>query len=130
MPSALARRTALALGTLYLALGVLEVVTHRDDSVAALLFWATSLLGGGSVVLAGWATWSRRPLPGMVLVVLGAVMGFVATAWTVVVPVLMIAVIGLSVRDYATLAGGGPGQQRREPGPTTRSGGQTPNASA
>ncbi len=130
MSSALARRTTLVLGALYLALGVLEVVTHRDDTVPALLFWGISLLGGGSVVLAGAAIWSRHPLLGLVLVVVGAVMGFVATAWTLLFPLLVIVVIALSVREYATLTGGGPGEQRRTPAPTARSGGQPPKASA
>lgn len=82
------------------------------------------------MVLAGAAIWSRRPLAGLVLVVVGAVIGVLATGWTLLVPLLVIAVIVLSVRDYATLTGGGSGQQRREPGPTTSSGGQPPNASA
>lgn len=129
MSSALARRTTLALGAVYVVFGVLEVVTHRDDTAGALLFWGISLLGGGSVVLAGVATWSRRPLAGLVLIMVGAMMGIVATVWTLLVPLLVIAVIVLNLREYSTLTGGGSGQQRREPGPTTSSGGQSPKAS-
>lgn len=101
MPSALARRTTLSLAAVYLVFGVIEVYTHRDDTVAALLFWGISLLGGGLVVLAGVAAWAARPLVGLVLVVLGALLGFLATIWSLLVPLLMIAAVGLNIRDYA-----------------------------
>lgn len=133
MASALARRAALALGFVYLTFGVLEVWTHRDDTVGALLFWGISLLGGGAAVLTGAQVWSARPAWGTVLVIAGSVLGLLATAWTMLIPLLAVAVVVLVVRELGTVAGSGSAQQRRETGPTTDSGdsgGQEGNASA
>lgn len=129
MRSTLARRTTLTLGLIYVAFGIAEVIAHRTDTVAALLFWGVSLLGGGGLVLSGVLTWSAHPRSSTALVVIGAALGMTATAWTVLIPLLAIVVIVLAVREHGTLAGGGPAQQRREAGPTTRSGGQEGNAS-
>jgi len=94
-------------------MGVAEVVTHRDDTVPALLFWGTSLLGGGALVLAGRVVWAARPSVSLVLVLVGALLGVAATAWTLVVPLLAVALVALTLREQAS-----------------RPAGQEPNASA
>jgi hypothetical protein len=108
-----ARHLATALAVLYLAMGAAEVVTHRDDTVPALLFWTTSLLGGGALVLAGRVLWGTHPTASLVLVLVGTLLGIPATAWTLLVPLLAVLVVALTLRDQ-----------------TSRSAGQEPNASA
>jgi uncharacterized membrane protein HdeD (DUF308 family) len=99
MQSRWGRRLTLTLGVLLLAFGVLEVFTHRNDTVPALLFWGLSLLGGGALVLTGARIWPRRTGPALALVVVGSLGGILATAWTLLVPVLALAVIVLAIRD-------------------------------
>ncbi|WP_406420314.1 hypothetical protein OH809_25630 [Streptomyces sp. NBC_00873] len=53
MPLPSARLLGLSLGALFMLFGVIEVITHRNDTAGALAFWGLSLLGGGSLVLAG-----------------------------------------------------------------------------
>ena len=51
-----ARTLGLGLGALYVGLGTVELITHRDDSALALLPWDESLVGGGALV--GVERWS------------------------------------------------------------------------
>jgi hypothetical protein len=99
MQSRWGRRATLALGVVFLALGVAESVTHWHDTVAARGFWAVSLLGGAVLVLGGALTWPRHPRVSAALVVVGTLAGLLATAWTIAVPLLGIAVIAFAVRD-------------------------------
>ena len=101
MQSRLDRRLSVALGVLLLAFGVIEVFTHRDDSVPALLFWGLSLLGGGTLVLTGVFAWRRPAAVAPTLVVVGSMGGILATAWTLVVPILALSVIVLTIRDVS-----------------------------
>lgn len=101
MQSRTGRRLTLTLGVLLLAFGVAETVTHWDDTAGARLFWFLSLVGGGGLLLAGAAVWPRRPAIGFTLLTAGALAGMLATAWTVLLPLLGICVIGAGVRDLA-----------------------------
>lgn len=116
MQSRTGRRLTLVFGVLLLLFGVVEVVTHRTDTALAIAFWGLSLLGGGILVLAGVWLWPSRPGPALALVIIGTLAGLNATVWTLVMPLLGIAVVVLAVRD-ASRHHGGPGQQRREPDP-------------
>jgi hypothetical protein len=95
----LARSLALALGLLYLAAGLAESVRAVSSGDGGLWFWCGSLVGGGVLVLAGLRLRDRRPEVGRSLVCVGAVMGILATGWTVVVPVLALAVVVLELRE-------------------------------
>jgi hypothetical protein len=79
-------------GGLYLALGVGELLAHPGRP-ASLAFWAPSLLGGGALVLYG--VFGRRRVSAK-LVAGGALLGLMATAWTLVVPVLAIVLVVLT----------------------------------
>jgi hypothetical protein len=79
-------------GGLYLVFGVGELLAHVDHPVS-LAFWVPSLLGGGALVLYGVF---GRPRVSTRLVVIGALLGLVATAWTLVVPVLAIVLVLLT----------------------------------
>jgi hypothetical protein len=99
MQSRMGRRLTLTLGGLLLAFGVVEVIAHRDDTAVALLFWGGSLLGGGGLVVAGALVWPRSRGMGLTFVVIGTLAGLLATAWTILIPLLGIAVLVLAVRD-------------------------------
>jgi hypothetical protein len=79
-------------GGIYLLFGVGELVAHLDQPVS-LAFWVPSLLGGGALVLYGIF---GRPRVSTKLVVAGALLGLVATAWTLVVPVLAVVLVLLT----------------------------------
>lgn len=117
MQSRTGRRLTLLFGVLLVLFGVVEVVTHRDDTAAAIAFWSLSLLGGGTLVLAGVRVWPARPGPALALVVIGTLAGLSATVWTLVMPLLGIAVVVLAIRDASARSSGGAGRQPLEPGP-------------
>jgi hypothetical protein len=79
-------------GGIYLVFGVGELLAHLHQPVS-LVFWVPSLLGGGALVLYG--VFGRRPVSGR-LVVAGALLGLVATAWTLIVAVLAIVLVVLT----------------------------------
>ena len=79
-------------GGIYLALGGAEFVTHLDDP-GSLAFWLPSLWGGGLLVLYGVF---GRALVSVKLVTAGALLGMVASAWTLIVPILAIALVVLT----------------------------------
>jgi hypothetical protein len=79
-------------GGVYLTLGAFEFVTHLDDP-GSLAFWLPSLWGGGALVLYGVF---GRPSVSAKLVTAGALLGMIATAWTLILPVLAIALVVLT----------------------------------
>lgn len=80
-------------GGLYLALGIGELVSHLDQP-GSLAFWLPSLWGGGALVLYGVFA---RPEVVTKAVVAGALLGMVASAWTLIIPVLAIALVVLTI---------------------------------
>ena len=82
------RALGATIGVVFLALGFAEFVTHLDDPLS-LLFWLPALWGGGALVLFGVFRPSTRSWLSLVLLIVGAFLGLLATAWTVVMPVLV-----------------------------------------
>jgi hypothetical protein len=105
------RTLCTCLGGIYLVMGVLEVVTHRDGTAVGLLFWGGSLLGGGALVLAGTVLQPPHRATGLALVTIGTVLGINATLWTVLVPAFAVFVL---VRSYRRCTSVVPGTQRPE----------------
>ncbi len=93
------RRLALALALSYAALGTLEVLLKVVDesAMATIAFFGGTLLIGAALIFCGLfahvSSTTRR-----VLVMLGAVTGLLASAWTLVMPVLAIMVFIVSAR--------------------------------
>jgi hypothetical protein len=77
-------------------LGVGELLTHLDEPLS-LFFWLPTLWGGGALVLVGVFRATARPQLSAVLVIIGAFLGFPATAWTVVMPVLLLTLVVLTI---------------------------------
>jgi hypothetical protein len=90
------RRLSLTLGILYAVACVAETVTHRDDGLA---FWFGTLFVAAALVLVGTLRPTRNPFVSGAMVGVGAAVGMVPTAWTVVLPVLAVVVIVLTVLD-------------------------------
>ena len=88
----------LGLGLLYVVAGVAESVRAVTSGDGGLWFWFGTLVGGGALVLAGMAASSRHPNVGRTLVCVGSMMGVVATTWTLVVPLLAVAVVVLNLQ--------------------------------
>lgn len=99
------RWLAWAVGIAFILLGVAEVAVRllstEPIDAEAVVFWFVSLCGGGTLVLLGSFVISR---PGWALaaVVIGCLMGMLATAWTVVLPLAALALVGLSIREVGT----------------------------
>lgn len=83
---------AVVVGGLFL-LGAAELVVRLDDEPMPLFFWLPTLWGGAALVLAGSfrASLSRRL--SKALVILGSCLGFVPSAWTILMPVLIVTLL-------------------------------------
>ena len=77
-------------GGLFL-LGIGELIARLDDPLP-LFYWLPTLWGGAVLVLVG-SFYVQREKLSKVLVILGAVLGLSPSAWTVVMPVLMITLV-------------------------------------
>ena len=97
----LSQALTIALGVLYVGLGAAETVRVVSSGDGGLWFWFGTLVGGGSAILVGVAVRGRHPHLSTVLVCLGALAGVIATAWTLVVPILAVAVVFLALRGEA-----------------------------
>jgi len=88
----------LGLGLLYVAGGIAESVRAVTSGDGGLWFWLGSLVGGGALVLSGMAVSSRHPNVGRTLICVGSMMGVLATGWTLVVPLIAVAVVVLNLQ--------------------------------
>ena len=96
MRSLWTRRLSLTLGVVYAVDCVVETVTHLDDGLA---FWFGTTFLAAVLVLLGSLRPTRNPFVSGGTVALGAAIGILPTAWTVLVPVLAVVVIVLTVVD-------------------------------
>ena len=79
-----------------LVFGIAELVSHLDDP-ASLVFWMPTLFGGAVLVFLGVF---RRVGPSAVaLVIVGVGAASLATAWTLIVPLLGIVLVVLVARQ-------------------------------
>jgi hypothetical protein len=93
------RQLTVLLAMLYAALGTIEVTLKvaEESAIATIAFFGGTLLGGAAVILSSLDAHvpdkTRR-----VLVVVGVVTGLLASAWTLVLPVLAIVVVVANLR--------------------------------
>ena len=90
------RALGAAVGGGLLILGVAELITHLDEPLS-LFFWLPALWGGGALVLVGVFRATARAWLPVVLVILGAFLGILASAWTVLMPVLALTLVVLTI---------------------------------
>ena len=86
-------------GAIFIGMGIIEVAVRlvSDDPIdlTAIAWWSLSLIGGGTLVLLG--SFVIKPAGvGFALVAVGCLLGIVATAWTLLIPVLAMALVILS----------------------------------
>jgi hypothetical protein len=86
-------------GGALLLLGAAELLTRLSEP-APLLFWLPTLWGGGCLVLAGVFRAGDRRLA-LSLIVGGTLVGFLPSAWTVIIPVLSVILVVRTARDLA-----------------------------
>ena len=85
-------------GLSFILLGLVEVMTRllsgEPVDLVALAWWSAALCGGGILVLLGSFV-ITRPGVSAACVFIGCLTGIVATAWTVVVPLLAMGLLVL-----------------------------------
>jgi hypothetical protein len=91
----------MSLGSLLVATGIAETVRLLRTGDGGLWFWLPTLVGGGALVIAGTLVLRRSPGLGRVLTCSGCVLGILPTLWTLVVPVLLIVLAVVSLKQTA-----------------------------
>ena len=87
--------------------GLAELLLRLDEP-APLLFWLPTLWGGSVLVLVASFRVNRSEGISRAMVMLGAALGFLPSAWTVLMPILIVTLIvrtTLTSRPRATLPG-------------------------
>jgi hypothetical protein len=95
------RRLGIVVGSSFLLSGILETIRVLTSGDGGLAFWFGSLFGGGSLVLLGTLGLRSHPLLALVAVTVGALAGSLATAWTLVLPLLALWLVAM--RALSTL---------------------------
>lgn len=72
--------------------GLAELLLRLDDP-APLIFWLPTLWGGAALVLAGSFMANRNDGVSRSMVLLGSALGFLPSAWTLLMPVLIVVLI-------------------------------------
>lgn len=87
--------------------GIAETVRLVRSGDGGFWFWFPTLVGGGALVVAETLLLTRSPVLGCALTTVGALAGILPTMWTLVAPVLLVALIILNVRQAAAAAAAG-----------------------
>lgn len=95
--------SGILLGGLLVAAGVAETVRLLRSGDGGFAFWFGTLVGGGVLILVGTVLLPRKPAAGGVLTVIGCLAGLLPTLWTIVVPVLLLA-LAIAAAQRATAA--------------------------
>jgi hypothetical protein len=88
---------ALFLGVAYAAGGIIGWIADVTDGDGSdLAFWLVFLPGGAALILAGLFGTPRWRWISVLLISLGAAAGALALFWTIIVPILVLALIALA----------------------------------
>lgn len=101
-PSAALLRLGWVAAIIYLGFGLVFgfLPSHWEEaSMTEQVLYIVFLVGGGLLLIAGLRLFSRSPMVGAVLVAIGGLAGAAPLFWTLLLPVVAIALIVLSVRD-------------------------------
>lgn len=94
--SRVTRVLGVVVGGGFLMLGAAELVAKLDDPLV-LLFWLPTLWGGDALVLVGVFALPGRPAVALGCVILGAALGTLASLWTLILPLLALALIMFAI---------------------------------
>ena len=86
------RVLAAFIGIGFILMGVAELIFRLDEPLP-LFFWLPTLWGGAALVLMGAFRVGQSERLGRSAIILGALLGFLPSAWTVLMPVLIIALV-------------------------------------
>jgi hypothetical protein len=89
----------LSLGCLLILAGIGETIRLVRSGDGGFFFWFPTLVGGGVLVTAGTLLLPRKPIPGLLLTVVGSLAGILPTMWTLIVPVLLVLLVVASARQ-------------------------------
>jgi hypothetical protein len=95
--SRIIRALGVIVGGGFLVLGTAELFTRLDEPLV-LLFWLPTLWGGGALVLIGVFSLAERPSLPLTFVIIGAGLGTLASFWTIVMPLLALALIMFAIK--------------------------------
>ncbi len=87
------------MGALLISFGIAESVWVATTGDVGLVFWVLSLVGGGACIIAGAVLAERSRRLSTALTVVGGILGALTTAWTVVVPVLLMVLVVLRLSE-------------------------------
>ena len=94
-------RLAAFVGGLFIVLGIIEVAVRAlsDDPLdrVAVAFWFLSLCGGAMILIGRFAARAGWASKGLVAV--GCLGGSIATAWTLLLPILSVALLALTMLE-------------------------------
>lgn len=93
-PSRAIRPLGVAVVTGFSCLGIAELALRLDNPLV-LLFWLPTLWGGAFLVFLGVFRLAGRPQLALLLVVAGALLGCLASAWTLIMPVLAVTLVAI-----------------------------------
>jgi hypothetical protein len=96
----------LSLGCLLIAAGIAETVRLLSTGDGGLWFWFPTLVGGGALIVTGTLVLPRLPGLGCLLTCLGCLLGLLPTLWTLIVPVLLVALAIVSAKQAGTSQAG------------------------
>jgi hypothetical protein len=88
---------AVFLGVLYIVAGIAETTRAIVTGDGGIPFWFGSLVGGGAMILLGALAFRHRLWLSVGLITVGCLAGAVATMWTLVIPLVALAVIVLAL---------------------------------
>lgn len=89
-------RLAWILGIVFVGCGIAESIRVVVSGDGGLAFWFLSLCGGGALILLGSFVVKGRPWLSFTLVAIGCLVAGNATVWTLVLPVLALALLVLT----------------------------------
>lgn len=91
------RVLTIVVGTVFVVVGLIEVTVQLRSSEgvdgSAVGFWAVTLIGGGALVLLGVLVLPETSWWRFIVIAIGCLLGSVATAWTVVLPIVALLVV-------------------------------------
>jgi hypothetical protein len=88
-------------GSIFLLAGVFETIRVLASGDGGVAFWFGTLIGGGALILFGTLRLQSHPLLALGAVTIGGLAGSLATAWTVMLP--MLALLLVVLRAIGTL---------------------------
>ncbi|MEI8410745.1 MULTISPECIES: hypothetical protein [unclassified Kribbella] len=91
----LTRRLGIGLGVLFVLLGVAETIRAIVTGDGGLAYWFGTLVGGGTLILLSTLRLQSRPRLSLGALIIGGLAASLATAWTLVLPLLALLLIFL-----------------------------------